>query len=161
MKHYFALLLVASLFAVACGPSRKTQSASGGTTSATSHKPGKYKMFDDNAFQLTGISEDSTYGYSEKNAIKVGSGGSDPYKNGASNERMYLNGLLGPNGETIMYTRRGSCCPTPSKYGMFGNALLDIYEIMYEGLKEPIVIYVNMYDPSTDLKAPKGFTFKK
>ncbi len=159
MKHYFALLLVASLFTVACSSSRKTQSASGGTTS-TSHKPGKYKMYNDNAFQLTGISEDTTYGYSEKNAIKVGAG-SDPYKSGASNERMYLNGLLGPNGEAIMYTRRGSCCPTPSKYGMFGNALLDIYEIMYEGLKEPIVIYLNMYDPSTDLKAPKGFTFKK
>ena len=43
---------------------------------------------------------------------------------------------------------------------MFNNgALLDTYEVTYDGLKEPIVLYIDMYDYGP-LAAPKGFTLK-
>lgn len=109
-------------------------------------------MLDENTFQLEGISDDPTYGYDQKNAVKVGGG--------VANERRYLNALLGPNGESITYTRLGSCCQVPSENGFMGYAVLDIYEIKYDGLEKPINIYINMYDPGI-LKAPKGFTYRK
>ena len=45
------------------------------------------------------ILTDKTYGYTEKNPIKVGGG-----ENGPANERKYLNSLTGPNGEKVSYT---------------------------------------------------------
>ena len=166
MKLQFTLLLSASLFAVACGSSKKIQSTSNGSGSPSTSTPaptGKevtYPMYDESTFQLTGISDDGTYGYTAENAIKVGNG-VNPYQGGAANERRFLNALLGPNGESISYYRKGSCCPTPSQYNQFGSALLDRYEVTYEGLQKPIILYINMYDPGDDLKAPKGFTFRK
>lgn len=167
MKHAFALLLAASLMAMACSSSKKTQSSSTNTSNNTDAGSGSgakkldrsdiyYGMLDANTFELTGISDDTTYGYTSQNAIKVGR----PGDSGPTNERRYLNALLGPNGEAISYVRRGSCCGVKSEYGLMGWAMIDIYIIKYDGLQEPITLYLNMYDPG-DLKAPKGFTFKK
>jgi hypothetical protein len=41
-----------------------------------------------------------------------------------------------------------------------GAGLLDIYEITYDGLDEPIKIYIDMYDYEAPL-APYGFTILK
>ncbi len=164
-KPLLPLLLFASLFILSCGSSKKATGSGAGTGSGTSaavtddsnptlDKPSA-RMLDDNTFQLEGISNDPTYAYDEKNAVKVGGVATGP-----TNERRYLNALLGPNGEKISYTRLGSCCPTPSKNGLMGSAILDIYEIKYKGLDKPIRLYINMYDPGI-LKAPKGFTYKK
>ncbi len=110
-------------------------------------------------FDITEISTDPTYGISEKNPIQVG--GIDT-KEGPLNERRFLNALAGPNGEDIIYHRAGSCCPIESKndpFG-FGSVLLDNYRVTWEGAKDTISIYINMYD-SGILKAPVGFTIKK
>ena len=47
-----------------------------------------------------------------------------------------------------------------SENGFMGYALLDVYELKFNETMKPIVLYLNMYDPG-ELKAPKGFTFKK
>lgn len=108
------------------------------------------------AFQLTEISTDSTYGYSAKNPIEVGSEGSGP-----KNERRYLNALTGPNGETVSYYRAGSCCPIKSDNAIFGDmVMLDNYRVSWEGSTDTVSIYINMYDLG-ELKAPIGFGIKK
>ncbi|WP_277871519.1 hypothetical protein [Winogradskyella wandonensis] len=37
-----------------------------------------------------------------------------------------------------------------------GKALVDVYEITYEGLKKPILLYISFYD-TDKLYIPKGF----
>lgn len=100
------------------------------------------------------VSSDASYGYTEKNPIKVGNN-----PNGPANERNYLNSLSGPNGETINYIRNGSCCPFESKNNPYGSGMLDAYAVTYEGKKDTVVLYLNMYDKAS-LKAPVGFKFK-
>lgn len=114
-------------------------------------------MLDENSFKLLAISDDDTYGYTEKNPVKVGGATN---MSGPLNERKFLNALLGPGGQTLTYNRRGSCCPFKSPNGLMGSGLLDMYEVKYEGLEKPLIIYINMYDPG-ELKAPKGLTFKQ
>ena len=111
-------------------------------------------MLNDQAYLLTSISGDKTYAYTQENPVKVGGG--------PTNERRYLNALLGPDGESIQYRRRGSCCPFKTPNGIMGGGMLDIYEIVYkdEHNEKPILLYINMYDADS-LKAPVGFTFKQ
>jgi hypothetical protein len=51
-----------------------------------------------------------------------------------------------------------SCCEFNNNSAVFGKGLLDQYEVYYQGLKEPITLYVNGYDYENP-KAPIGFTF--
>ena len=165
MKLQIFIIAIACSLAVACGSARKTQTsapsnstASQSTTTSTADATaGEYEMLDDETYKLTSISDDATYGYSEKNAIKVGNG---DMKSGPASERAFLNALKGPNGEKIAYVRRGSCCGVKSEHSPFGVAMLDRYEITYKGLDKPIILYINMYDPGV-LQAPKGFTFRQ
>lgn len=99
-------------------------------------------------------STDSTYGFSKKNPIKVGG-----TMNGPINERNFLNSLSGPNGEKVWYDRSGSCCHFETKNSSFGMGMLDIYKVIYEGKKDTVTLYLNMYDKAK-LKAPVGFKFK-
>ena len=114
-------------------------------------------LLDNQTFKLTEISTDATYGVTEKKPIKVG-GVKD--SEGPTNERRFLNALAGPNGEDVSYERKGSCCNFKTKNGFQGVGLLDEYEVTYKGLKEPILIYINMYDHG-ELKAPVGFTISE
>ncbi|KUJ53075.1 hypothetical protein [Chryseobacterium sp. JAH] len=98
--------------------------------------------------------EDATYGFTEKNPVKVGGVG-----NGPLNERNYLNALTGPNGEKVSYERDGSCCEFKSKNSPFGMGLLDRYAVTYEGKKDTVIIYLNMYDKAKTM-APVGFKMK-
>lgn len=100
------------------------------------------------------------YGYSQDDPVKVGT---ENINDGPSNERAYLELLTGPNGEAISYNRLGSCCEFETENGPFGGGLLDRYEIEYEGLEEPIILYLNMYDPDPDgiIQAPKGLKLKE
>jgi len=118
----------------------------------------KQTLKDSNAFLITEISNDKTYGLSPKNPIEVGGAKNSE---GPRNERRYLNALAGPNGEVISYYRAGSCCPIKSENAMFGDAvMLDNYRVTWENSKDTISIYINMYD-SGKLKAPYGFGIKK
>lgn len=115
------------------------------------------KLVDTQTFLLTEISEDETYGYSATNPVKVG--GVDQME-GPLNERRFINALAGPNGEKVSYYRLGSCCPMKSENSPFGEALMDNYRITWEGSKDTVSIYINMYEYD-ELKAPVGFTIKE
>lgn len=125
------------------------------TSSVT--KNHKQTLVDNNTFVITEMATDLTYGLSDKNPVEVG-GVSE--SSGPLNERRFLNALTGPNGEKVTYFRSGSCCPVKSKNGMMGIAMLDNYRVTYEGSKDTVSIYINMYD-SSPLKAPYGFGLKK
>jgi len=95
--------------------------------------------------ELTKKSEDKTYGFSEKNPVKVGKGPNG----GPANQRAYLNLLRDAQGKPLKYERLGSCCPYESVNGFFGSAMLDQYEITYKdikGKKKKAVIYISFYD---------------
>jgi hypothetical protein len=89
------------------------------------------------------IATDESYGYTEENPIQVGGGA----LGGPSRGRVYLDNLLGPNGEDLSYRRIGSL--------PFEDTILDIYEI--SGLSQPVQLYLDSYT-SSPLQAPVGFT---
>ncbi|BDD06793.1 hypothetical protein [Aureibacter tunicatorum] len=140
MKYFFLSLLVT--FLAAC---------------STSKKIAKPVLLNQQTFLLTEISTDPSYGFSKDNPISVGG---VKESQGPLNERRYLNALAGPNGETVDYERETSCCPIKSENGFLGMAMLDIYRVTWEGSKDTLSIYINMYDHDK-LKAPKGFSIKK
>lgn len=116
------------------------------------------QLLDDETFHLTHISEDKTYGYTKKNPAKVGGVIEDI---GVKNQRRFLNAITGPNGETIMYTRGGSCCAFKTPNGLFDNTgMLDRYKITWLGATDTLDIYINMYDKG-DLKIPVGLTARE
>ena len=116
-----------------------------------------WPLLNEKTFDLSEISKDKTYGYTEENPIMVG-GAKD--SQGPLNERRYLNALAGPNGEYISYNRTGSCCQFKSENGFMGSGLLDMYEVTWKNQKEPVILYINMFDAG-NLKAPVGFTIAK
>ena len=106
----------------------------------------------DGTMKVTEISKDKNYGYeaNHKASIKVGS---------VANEYAYIAALDGPNGEQIEAKRIASCCSFKSKTAIFGTGLLDVWEITYAGLKEPLTIYLNGYDYDTP-KCPNGLSIR-
>ena len=124
MKMILSFYLV--LFLASCSSSRQSQ-----TNYLSSSNSSRFK--------ITEVSADDTYGYTEKNPVKVGGG-----MNGPANERKYLNSLTGPNGEEIKYERKGSCCQFETPNGFMGGGMLDRYEVTYRGLPKPIIIYINI-----------------
>ncbi|SHG89455.1 hypothetical protein SAMN05421866_1467 [Chryseobacterium oranimense] len=96
---------------------------------------------------------DDTYGYSEKNPVKLGN--LNP-----ANSIEYLSSLTGPNGEEISFDRLGSCCAFKTKNALIGDmGLLDKYRVTYEGKKDTVYLYMNIYDKA-ELGTPKGFKRK-
>lgn len=109
-------------------------------------------FYPDGSMKLSGVSTDEKYGYepNQETSVKVGS---------IRNQQAYLRALKGPNGEIIHFKRLGSCCGFESETAIFGEGFLDRYEISYDGLAEPVVLYLNGYDYE-DPKCPVGFTFR-
>ncbi len=110
-------------------------------------------FIDDNTMKLDSISIDRKYGLkpSSKKSIKVGS---------IENEYKYINALTGPNGEQIYARRLGSCCEFRSRSAAFGKGFLDQWQLTYDGLEKPIIIYLNGYDYDKPL-CPFGLSYKK
>ena len=137
-------------------------SSKSGTTSKKS-APGdtrtrEIQFLDENTYLLTEVAEDKSYGYTESNPVKVGGANES---SGPKNERRFLNGLLGPNGEEIKYSRAGSCCPFKTPNGLFGDSgMLDRYQVTWAGSSDTLDIFINMYDKG-DLRIPVGSTSKK
>jgi hypothetical protein len=107
-------------------------------------------------FFIKEFSNDSTYGYTENNPIMVGGAGAE----GVLNEKRFLNALTGPLGFPVIYKRLNSCCHFYTENGNIGNdgigrGMLDVYEVMHDGLNAPVILYINMYD-SDVLKVPVG-----
>jgi tetratricopeptide (TPR) repeat protein len=105
------------------------------------------------------ISKEKSYGYDEDDPIKVGRAPDG----GTGNEYRYLDLLRGPDGRDIQYERLGSCCAYPSENGLFGQALLDIFEISYTEEKGNTItkkIYISCYDYEKP-KVPVGLNTVK
>lgn len=83
------------------------------------------------------MSDDPTYGYSQKNPIKVGS--KEEY-GGPKAEREYLDSILDKTGKTVKYKRLGSGGANGK-----GNPL-DIYEVTLSS-GEKIILWIDMYHP--------------
>lgn len=120
-----------------------------GTTTNAKEKSSDYNSFN----SISEYSTNKKYGLTGKYPVKVGD-------MSVSNQRKFLASLAGPNGEELQFHRRGSCCPYKSEAATFGSALVDVYEVKYEGLKKPILIYISFYDKEK-LYIPVGFTQRK
>ena len=109
-------------------------------------------FFEDGSMKLNEVSTDKKYGYQTKpkTAIKIGT---------VENEYAFVRALLGPNGEKTNAQRISSCCSFKSKTAAFGSGFLDKWEITYDGIKFPIILYLNSYDYE-EPKCPFGLTFK-
>ena len=152
-----SLLLIGLFFAIA---SCRTTKNSGAENYGVDYGSPQLRqvLVDENTFLIEKYSQDKTYGYDEKNPVMVG-GAAD--SEGPLNERRFLNALAGPNGEEINYYREGSCCGFNTKNSSYmGGGMLDMYKVSYEGIAEPVILVINMYDSDT-LKVPVGFTLKK
>jgi hypothetical protein len=155
------LCLALAVLAACGGPSKKAmhslnvQKNAGKATYAHLFYNGYHPLLDEVTFKLDSTSVDDSYGYTQANPVMV----SGATESGAYNQRRFLNALLGPAGETVTYTRRGSCCPFNSPNGFMNGGLLDLYEVTIAGQSKPVVLYLNLYDKGI-LRAPKGFTFK-
>lgn len=139
---YTSLLII-----TACAPSKTSSSNSAkGNTRTTA-----VQSIDENAFRIVAATDDKTYGYEKNNPVKVGR-----VNGGPANERRYLNGLTGPDGEKLIYHRQGSCCPFKTPNGLFDNSgMLDIYRVTWVGASDTLTIFINMYDEG-DLFVPVG-----
>ena len=85
-----------------------------------------------NTFVITQYSTDKKYGYDKDYPINI-------FFNNTANETInqerFLNGLAGPKGEKISFTKLESCCPFPTKRSEMGAGFLDVYELKWNGQK--------------------------
>lgn len=146
-------ILVLGLLAGACAsqpPSQEPTLVSGGVREGRGYPAGSSATGE--AMSLSEVASSPSYGYTPEEPVLVGNGTAS---DGPRRSRLYLQALRGPAGQPIEFERRGSCCPFESEHAALGSGLLDVYELTYEGLDEPIVLYLNMYDPGEPL-IPKG-----
>ncbi len=146
-KLFFFFVIIGSI--ISCKSKQPAILSSSSNPVGTSNQ---YEPF----FDVTDFSENKGYGITEKNPIMVGGF----TEGGVINQRRYIASLAGPNNEELSFHRRGACCPYPSENSFGGNALVDVYEVTYEGIKEPILLYISLYD-SEKLFIPQGFTKRK
>lgn len=146
------------LVAAACASNpalRAPELVSSGTRHGRGYPAGT--SADGDALTLTTIASSPTYGYSAEEPVLVGNGVDS---DGPTREKLYLRALRGPEGQPIEFERRGSCCPFETENSALGAGLLDVYELTWEGLDEPVVLYLDMYDPGEPL-IPKGLTARE
>lgn len=137
-------ILALSIVLSSCG-TKKAPVILSSSTNATETSD-SYEPF----FDVSEYSANKEYGLSGEFPVKVG-------ERSSANQRRYLSSLAGPNGEVVSFHRRGSCCGYNSENGIDGVALVDVYEVTYGNLKQPILVYISFYDLEK-LYIPKGFT---
>jgi hypothetical protein len=141
----------------ACSSAKRLQAPDTSSSSLGHTRSKEVAFIDESTYRLTDTTTDATYGYEMSNPIKVG-GASE--RSGPANERRFLNGLAGPNGEAIQYHRTGSCCGFRTPNGINNIGMLDRYKVYWEGCKDTATLFINMYDKG-DLKVPVGFSAKE
>jgi hypothetical protein len=114
-------------------------------------------LLDNNTFAIKEFSKDKRYGYEKDYPINVFFGSTSSETN---NEYRFLNALAGPTGEKINYKKLESCCPFPTKTSEMGAGLLSVYELKWEGQRNPVTLYLNIYEKGV-LMIPVGLTPKK
>ena len=115
------------------------------------------KLLNNTTFKITEYSKDKKYGYDSEYPINVFY---ENTKNETINQQRFLNALAGPNGEKITYTKLESCCPFSTNRSEMGAGFLDVYEIKWEGQKNPVVLYLNIYEKGY-LRVPMGLSVQK
>jgi len=110
-----------------------------------------------NAFVITEYSKDKKYGYEKDYPVNIYYRGT---KNDTINQKYFINALVGPHGEKITYKKLENCCPFPTKTSDMGAGFLDVYELTWEGLKKPVILYLNIYERGR-LMVPVGLSLKK
>jgi len=150
MKRYLILSLLLLVLAPACTSTRNTIR----NIDDTAVMPALTK---EKTFVITEISSDKKYGYDQDYPVNLGF---MSLPTAEINIKRYFGALSGPNGEKLTYNKVDSCCPFPSKKNDMGAGILDIYEVTWEGLKEPKRIYINLYEKGK-VMAPKDFGIKK
>ena len=110
----------------------------------------------DSSEDRRGVRPTPAYAVTPEKPVKVGGG----FKDGAKHQEAYLNALQGPDGQPVTWKRQGTCCPFKTPNGIVGErGLLDRVEVTYKGLKDPVILYLNLYDREAPL-APAGFMLK-
>jgi hypothetical protein len=115
------------------------------------------KLVNNTTFKISEYSQDKKYGYDSEYPINVFYGNT---KNETINEERFLNALAGPKGEKISYSKVESCCPFSTKRSEMGAGFLDVYELKWEGQKNPIKLYINIYEKGI-LMVPMGLSLQK
>ena len=114
------------------------------------------KLLNNTTFKITEFSKDKKYGYDKDYPINVFYGHT---KNETINQERFLKALAGPKGEKITFTKLESCCPFPTKRSEAGAGYLDVYELKWEGQKNPIILYLNIYEKGL-LMVPVGLSLQ-
>ena len=149
MKTHFAILISFSFLCISCISTKST------LKNVDDSAP--YLIVNDqNAFVIKERATDEKYGYDKDYPINLFHLNT---ANDSINQKRFFNALTGPNGERIFYEKVGICCPFPSKKSASGAALLDIYEVKWQGQKTPVTLYLNIYEKGF-IQAPKGFGLK-
>lgn len=115
------------------------------------------KLENNTTFKITEYSKDKKYGYYSEYPINIFYGNT---KNETINQQRFLNALAGPKGEKISYSKLENCCPFPTKRSEMGAGFLDVYELKWEGLQKPIILYLNIYEKGI-LMVPMGLSLQK
>ena len=149
MQKIFLLLLV-TLLSVSCVSTKST------LKNVDDNAPIPLLTVD-NTFVIKEFSTDKRYGYDKDYPVNVFY---YTTRNETTNQERYLNALAGPKGQKISFKKLESCCPFPSKGSEMGAGFLDVYEVTWEGLKTPVILYMNIYEKGS-LKVPVGFGLKK
>ena len=144
------LLILSSTILISCGSIKSTLKNVDDNAPTPTLKS-------DNSFLITEYSTDKKYGYDKDYPINVFYISA---KDENTNQERFLNALAGPKGEKISFTKLESCCPFPAKRSAMGAGLLDVYQVKWEGQKEPVLLYMNIYEKGY-LKVPVGMGLKK
>jgi hypothetical protein len=150
MKYNIIVIILSLIVFISCVSTKSTLK----NVDETSPIPTLSKT---NTFVIKEFSKDKKYGYDKDYPINVF------YLNATNetiNQQRFLNALTGPKGEKINYTKKGVCCPFPTKNNSSGSGLLDEYEITWDGLATPVLLYFNIYEKGL-LMVPFGFGLKK
>lgn len=145
MKQFIVIISVSLLFG--CSVSKNSKKGLGDTRTK------RLEFYNESTYLLSEQALDKSYAFSPSNPVKVGG---VKESSGPLNERRFLNALLSPDGKPVKFFRAGSCCMFSTPNGLFGDSgLLDMYRIYWDGSKDTLDIYINMYDKG-DLKIPMG-----
>ena len=109
------------------------------------------------SFVISKIAKDKKYGYNQDYPVNVGFTSMDE---GYNNQVRFLNALAGPNGEQIKIEKKDACCPFPTKKTDMGAGTIDIFEVSWNGLPKPILLYINRFEKG-ELMIPIGFSARK
>jgi TPR repeat protein len=100
---------------------------------------------------LEGVAPDAGYGFDRAKPVRAGQDYMAQWR--------YLNALRGPKGELVHYRSLGICCYFIATDAPSGKGYLDRYELTYDGLAKPAILYFNLFAADALLLAPAGFSF--